>query len=114
MNEEKRLRQELAELNRQLREIRRKSKFMIYSASPWKFAFFNFLAGIFHTLGALFGYLVVFSAIVFLLSRLDLTRLVSNWLNQVVKEVRWEQVFLPTRVEQQFEKRLEEAEPLQP
>jgi len=87
---------ELKRLNRHISELRNSgNKFMLYSANPAKFAFMNFLSGIFHSLGSLFGYIVVFGAIVFLLSKVNLQGLMTKWLETTLGQINWEKV-MPT------------------
>ena len=84
--------QELKKLNRQLKELRRSGRYMIYSAHPIKFAFYNFLAGIFHTLGSLVGYIIIGIIVFYLLRGIDWLQLTTNWLEKGLKNIRWEKV----------------------
>lgn len=92
MEENEGLTKEVKRLNDKIDELKSSGKFMIYSANPFKFAFFNFLAGIFNTLGALFGYLVIFGALVYFLSRVNLGQLMGRWIENTMSQVRWEKV----------------------
>lgn len=84
--------EELKKLNNNLSELKNSGKHMIYSAKPFKFAFFNFLAGIFHSLGLLFGYIVIFGVIVYFLSRINLGGIINKWLEGSLKQIKWEQI----------------------
>jgi len=89
---ESKLGEEIKKLNEQLGEIKNKSRLMIYSANPVKFALFNFLAGIFHTLGALFGYIVIFGAVAWFLSRINLGSLLNRFMENTFSQIKWEKI----------------------
>jgi hypothetical protein len=63
--------------------------------NPLKVSYLNFIAGIFHSLGTLFGTVVVAAAIVFLLSKINLTGIFSQFINRVFSQVNWSQI-IPT------------------
>lgn len=86
---------ELKKLNEKLERIRNNDHFMVYNTNPWKFAFFNFIAGVFHSLGTLFGTLVVFGAIIYLFSSLNFTQTINSWIQQTMSQIKWEKV-IPT------------------
>lgn len=86
---------EIRKLNQHLDRVSLQSKFMVYSANPIKFAWFNFIGGLFHSLGSLFGTAVVAGTIVYLLSQIDFIIPVSRFFESVFTQIRWEQV-LPT------------------
>lgn len=87
MKSSKQLVIELKKLNSRLDQLSNSSRYMIYSANPFKFAWFNFIAGVFHSLGALFGTAVIAAALVYLFSQLNfqsiINSLVQNSLNQI-------------------------------
>lgn len=83
---------EVKRLNDQINELRNSGKFMLYSANPFKFALMNFLAGIFHTLGTLFGYIVVFGAVIFFFSKINLQGLMTKWVENTLGRIDWEKV----------------------
>jgi len=87
------LEQQLKELNQQLKMLRRQGKVMIYSAQPLKFAFYNFLAGICHTLGSLIGYLIIGLLVVYFLRGVNWSLLVSRWLEASLGQIRWQRIF---------------------
>ena len=91
----KELTKELKKLNNNLEEIKNSGKYLVYSANPLKFGLFNFIAGIFHVLGTLFGYIVIFGAIVYFLSQNNITKIISRWLENTLQQVRWERVVVP-------------------
>ncbi|MFH1705339.1 MAG: hypothetical protein ABH867_00315 [Patescibacteria group bacterium] len=86
------LAKELKKLNQNIDELRHTGKFMLYSANPFKFAFMNFIAGAFHSLGGLFGYIVIFGAFAFILSKVNLNQLVTNWMENTLGQINWEKV----------------------
>lgn len=86
---------ELKRLNSRLDEINLNNRYMVYNASPWKFAWFNFLAGIFHSLGTLFGTAVVAAALVYLLGRFNVTKIFSDFLQSSLQQIQWQQI-IPT------------------
>lgn len=90
--EEKELVRELRKLNQQLAEFQSRGRLMIYSAHPLKFAFYNFLAGIAHTLGSLFGYFIIGAVVFYLLRGVDWSSLISRWLEQSLRQIHWEQL----------------------
>jgi len=103
---------QLEKLNFQLEKLRRQGKIMIYSAHPLKFAFYNFLAGVAHSLGSLVGTVFVAGVILYFLSQFDLTSLVSRWVEKSLRQINWEKVIpLPTinsGLEMKFDGNLEE------
>ncbi len=86
------LTQELRVLNKHLKELRNSGKHMLYSANPFKFSVYNFLAGIFHALGTLFGYVVIFGIIAYLASQVNLNNLASKWVENTLQQVNWNKV----------------------
>ncbi len=92
MEQEKDLTEQLKKLNQQLGELKTSGRHMIYSANPFKFAFFNFLAGVFHTLGTLFGYIVIFGVIAYLFSQMNLSRIMSGWVEKTLQQIQWERI----------------------
>lgn len=88
--------QELTKLNQKLDTINfNKSRFFVYNANPVKFALYNFIAGIFHSLGALFGTVVIAAAAFYFISQIDFISPVTNWLEQVMSQMNWQQI-MPT------------------
>lgn len=86
------LTEEVKKLNSKIDEIKNSGKLMIYSANPFKFAVFNFIAGIFNTLGSLFGYLVIFGIAAYFLSQINLGNVVTGWLEKTMGQVDWNKV----------------------
>ena len=65
---------------------------MVYSANPFKFAIYNFIAGIFHSLGSLFGTFVIFGILAYIFSQLDLTNALTQWFTEVFSNIDWQQI----------------------
>ena len=90
------LTRQLEKINRTLDSINfNKSRFFIYNANPAKFALYNFLAGVFHSLGSLFGTVVIAAAIIYFVSQIDLVNPIVNWFNQIMTRLDWNS-FIPT------------------
>lgn len=83
---------EIKKLNEKLANINHNSQYMVYNANPFKFMFFNFLAGVSHALGTLFGTIVVTAIIIYFLSRINLMGAINNWLENTMSEIRWEKI----------------------
>jgi len=95
MKSTKKLLLEVRKLNETLDRLSHNSRFMIYSANPFKFAWFNFLAGAFHSLGSLFGTAVIAAAFVYFFSQIDFIPSITGWIESILSQVRWEQI-VPT------------------
>lgn len=97
MKSVKRLTVEVKKLNQKLDSIGSQNRFMIYSASPWKFGWYNFIAGIFYSLGMLFGTAIVATVLVYLLGKMDFTRPLSVWVEKTLSQIKWEKIIsVPT------------------
>lgn len=84
---------ELQELNTKLDQLTSsKNRYMVFSSRPLKFMYFNFLAGMFHMLGMIFGTAIIVSILIFLFSRFNFTKPISNWIESTLQQVRWEKV----------------------
>lgn len=92
MEKDNNLAQELKKLNNNIDELRKTGKFMLYSANPFKFAVMNFIAGVFHSLGGLFGYIVIFGALMFVLSKINLNQVVTSWMENTLGQIDWQKV----------------------
>ncbi len=84
---------ELQELNSKLDELSSsKNRYMVFSSRPLKFMWFNFMAGMFHMLGMIFGTAIMVSIFIYLFSRFNFTKPISNWIESTLKQVSWEKV----------------------
>ena len=86
---------ELKKLNSKLDSINTQSRFMVYSANPVKFAWFNFIGGVFHSLGSLFGTMVIAAAFVYLASRLNVQSLFNQLIENTINQIKIENI-IPT------------------
>ncbi|OGL52264.1 hypothetical protein A3K55_00650 [Candidatus Shapirobacteria bacterium RBG_13_44_7] len=96
MDDNQKLTSELQKLNQKLDTIGNHSRYLVYNANPFKFALFNFIAGMFHALGNLFVTVVLAALAVYLLSSLNFNQIINNWLQNLVKQVTIEN-FLPSQ-----------------
>lgn len=92
MKTTKKLILEIKKLNQKLDHINMNDRYMVYNASPLKFAWFNFIGGVFHSLGTLFGTVVVAGILVYVLSQINFINPLTDWIEQILSQVQWEQV----------------------
>ena len=89
-NEISSLKQEIEKLNKTLERVWGKDTYFVYSTNFWKFSFYNFWAGLLRSLGSLLGTLLILTIGGFIvaqfLSQLNLTQVVSDWVQQVVEQ----------------------------
>ena len=90
--QETQLTQQLKKLNNQLDEFGNKNKFMIYSANPLKFAWANFIAGTFFSLGRLFGSIAIFGVMIYIFSKMNLGSFFSSWMENTMSQINWEKI----------------------
>jgi hypothetical protein len=83
---------ELKKLNHKLDYINNNDRYLVYNASPLKFAWFNFIGGVFHSLGTLFGTVVVAGILVYFLSRINITKPITDWVEQILSQVQYQQI----------------------
>ncbi|HBP50883.1 TPA: hypothetical protein DD455_00940 [Candidatus Shapirobacteria bacterium] len=86
---------ELKKLNQSLDKIGNQSRFMIYSSSPMKFAFYNFIAGVFHSLGSLFATAVIAGIFVYFFSQIDLVSIINGWINSILSQSQYSNILPP-------------------
>ena len=87
---------EVKKLNEKLDAIGSRSRFLVYSANPFKFFWLNFLAGIAHSLGSLFGTAVIAAVVVYFFSQINLIGYFSGFLNSVFTQLDWNNLLFPT------------------
>jgi len=84
---------QLDQLNHKLATVNfNKSRFFIYNASPFKFALYNFIAGVFHSLGTLFGTIVIAAVIFYFMSTIDFVKPLINWIEEIGTQINWEKI----------------------
>lgn len=86
---------EIKKLNQQLDAISKRSRFMIFSANPAKFALYNFLAGAFHSLGSLLATAIIFVLMAYFASQVDLVKPAAQWMEEVFTQIQWDK-FTPS------------------
>jgi len=90
MSENDSLHKELKKLNSNLEFSLKKNRYFVYSSRPFKFFWLNLVAGISHSIGIALGTLLFFTISGFIvahfLSGINLTEVISDWLNQVVQQ----------------------------
>ena len=62
---------------------------------PSKSIWLNFLNGTFHSLGTVFGTIIVASALFYVFSRFDFTKSISTWIENTMSQVKWEKIIAP-------------------
>ena len=92
MKSSEKLTLEIRKLNQKLDQIGSRTRFMIYSANPAKFAAYNFIAGIFHSLGTLFGTFIIFGIVAYIFSQFDITNSVNKWFAEIISNIDWQQI----------------------
>jgi hypothetical protein len=85
MLEDQQILDQLQQLNRKLDIIN----------NPLKNAAYNFIAGIFHSLGSLFGTVIIAGLIFYFASKVDLVKPVTGWVETVLNQINWSKV-IPT------------------
>lgn len=84
---------QLTRLNQKLSTINfNKSRFFIYNANPFKFALYNFLAGVFHSLGSLFGTIVIAAIVFYFISTIDFIKPATDWIEEIGSQVNWQKM----------------------
>jgi len=90
MESQKALVEQLERLNKNLEESLMKNRYFIYSAKPWKFILYNFLAGALRALGSTIGTVLILAIGGYLasriLSQINFTEKAAKWLQQVVQQ----------------------------
>lgn len=62
---------------------------------PGKFAWLNFIGGISHSLGAIFGTAIITLALIYIFSQFDFTKSISNWMEKTMSQVNWTKIIAP-------------------
>lgn len=94
-NKDEQILRELQKLNQRIDRISLSNRFFVFNGSLPKFAFFNFLAGTFSSLGAIFGTLIIASFLVYLFSKLNFTSALSSWISETLVKVNWSKIVAP-------------------
>lgn len=87
-----------------LEQVKKLNQRLDFINNPFKNAGYNFIAGIFRSLGSLFGTIVVAGAFFYFFSKVDLVKPVTDWVESVLSEIQWEKVIqAPQPSPQQFQ-----------
>lgn len=76
---------ELKSINQKLEKLTKNSKTVLRS----------FISGTFNALGAVFGTVIVASALVYVFSRFDFTNAISNWISDTMSQINWSKIIAP-------------------
>ena len=87
-----RLTVEIKKLNQKLDRIGGQNRFMVYSTNPVKFGWYNFLAGIFYSLGILFGTAVIATSLLYFSSKYNFTNSITTWVETTLSQIKWEKI----------------------
>lgn len=94
---------EIKKLNQKLDRIGDQNRFMVYSTNPWKFGWYNFLAGVFYSLGILFGTAVIATSLLYLSAKYNFTNSVTSWVENTLSQIKWERILnVPSSSNQNF------------
>lgn len=96
MDQNKEIISEIEKLSKKIEDINH-NRFFVFSSNPLKFILFNFLAGAFRSLGAIFGTLIIASALVYVFSRVTITKSISSWIENNLSQINWEKIIDPQR-----------------
>ena len=76
---------ELKKLNQRLDKLTKLSKV----------SFSNFISGTFHSLGAIFGTLIIASALIYVFSQFNFTSSISKWIENTMTQINWTKIITP-------------------
>ena len=62
---------------------------------PSKFAWFNFIGGISHSLGTIFGTAIITLILVYIFSQFNFTKSISTWMEKTMSQVNWTKIIAP-------------------
>lgn len=80
------------EILSELKSINQKiEKFTKPSKSIW----LNFINGTFHSLGTIFGTIILASALVYLFAQFNFTKSISTWIENTLSQIKWEKIIAP-------------------
>ena len=93
-----------------LLELKRLNKNLEKNNNHVKLSWTSFLNGTFYALGAIFGTLIIASALIYLFSRFNFTASLSKWIESTMSQVNWTKIVSPQKVTIQ-EKTIETNQP---
>jgi hypothetical protein len=62
---------------------------------PSKFAWLNFIGGISHSLGTIFGTAIITVILIYIFSQFNFTKSISTWMENTLSQVKWEKIVSP-------------------
>ncbi len=86
---------ELKLLNHKLDQLaNNNNRYFVYSSNPIKFALYNFMAGLFHSLGTVFGTLAITFAILYVISllKIDFVQFTSKFVQESMSRIDWSKI----------------------
>jgi hypothetical protein len=92
--------EEIKKLNQRIDQISTSGRLMIYNANPFKFAFFNFIAGVFHSLGTLLTTVVISAVVFYFISSLNIPQYFGKLMESSMSQINWQKI-IPTTLPQQ-------------
>jgi len=78
-----------------LLELKRLNKNLEKNNNHFKLSWTSFLNGTFYALGAIFGTLIIASALIYLFSRFNFTSSISKWIESTMSQVNWNKIVSP-------------------
>ncbi len=78
-----------------LQELKKLNKKLERFTHPGKFIVYNFLSGTFHSLGTIFGTLIIASALIYIFSQVNFTKSISTWIENTLSQVNFEKIIAP-------------------
>lgn len=80
------------EILQELKNINQKIEKFI---KPTKFAWLNFLGGISHSLGTIFGTAIITLILIYVFSQFNFTKSISSWMENTLSQIKWEKILIP-------------------
>ena len=80
------------EILTELKNINQKlEKFTKPSKSIWR----NFLNGMFHSLGTIFGTAIITIILIYVFSQFNFTKVISDWMTNTLSQINFEKILTP-------------------
>jgi len=76
---------ELKKLNQRLAKLTKLSKV----------SFSSFITGTFHSLGTIFGTLIIASTLIYVFSQFNFTSSISKWIENTMTQINWTKIITP-------------------
>ena len=85
MDQNQEILQELKSINQKI------EKYIKPSKSIW----LNFVNGTFHSLGTIFGTLIIASVLIYIFSQFNFTKSISTWIEKTMSQINWTKIVTP-------------------